>query len=76
MHFSYLIPFLLLQNQNVMAKGRRPRFEPLPRCSDCVPPDDIVAPGIGIDLTTSYATAAVRYHDGSVENLVKVGLRC
>ena len=53
--------------------GRRPRFEPLPMCPDCVPREDILAPGIGFDLTTSYATAAIRYHDGTVENLVKVG---
>lgn len=30
------------------------------------------APGIGIHFTTSYATAAIRYADGEVEDLVKV----
>jgi hypothetical protein len=31
-----------------------------------------VAPGIGIHLTTSYATAAVRYGNGTVKDLVRV----
>ena len=31
-----------------------------------------VAPGIGIQFTTSYATAAVRYHNGTIKNIVKV----
>ena len=64
---------LLLTIGHVAATGRRPRFEPLPMCLDCVPYEEIVAHGIGFDLTTSYATAAIRYHDGTVENLVKVG---
>ena len=64
---------LLLSIVHVAAVGRRPRFEPLPICLDCVPYTEIIAPGIGFDLTTSYATAAIRYHDGTVEKLVKVG---
>ena len=72
---AHTCPFfaLLLTIGHVAATGRRPRFEPLPMCLDCVPYEEIVAPGIGFDLTTSYATAAIRYHDGTVENLVKVG---
>ena len=70
----YSLPALLLLITHVAAAtGRRPRFEPLPMCPDCVPREDILAPGIGFDLTTSYAAAAIRYHDGTVENLVKVG---
>lgn len=35
--------------------GQEPgRFEPFPYCVDCVPTDQIVAPGVGFDLTTSY----------------------
>ena len=71
----YFLLALLCLNQNVVATGRRPRFEPLPVCSDCVPLEDITAAGIGFDLTTSYATAAIRFHDGSIETLAKVGLK-
>jgi len=67
-----LSTFLCLTS-NVAAMGRRPRFEPLPICEVCVPREDILAPGIGFDLTTSYGTAAIRYYDGSVETLGKVG---
>ena len=70
---TYFLPALIFLSKDAIA-GRRPRFEPLPVCSDCVSPDDIIAPGIGIDLTTSYATVAVRFHDGSIEALAKVGL--
>lgn len=69
----YSLPALLFLITHVGATERRPRFEPLPMCPDCVPRKDILAPGIGFDLTTSYAAAAIRYHDGTVENLVKVG---
>lgn len=69
----YYLPALLSLIVHVAAMGRRPRFEPLPICPDCVPRKDILAPGIGFDLTTSYAAAAIRYHDGTVENLAKVG---
>ena len=69
---SYFLSTLLFLSQDVIATARRPRFEPLPICSDCVPPEDIIAPGVGIDLTTSYATAAIRYYDGATENLAKV----
>ena len=67
------LPLLFCLILHVAAMGRRPRFEPLPICPDCVPREDILAPGIGFDLTTSYATAAIRYHDGTVKNLAKVG---
>jgi hypothetical protein len=33
---------------------RKPRFEPIKVCGDCIPRETIVAPGIGFDLTTSY----------------------
>lgn len=69
---TYILSFLLCLSAHTAAIGRRPRFEPLPRCSGCVPREDIVAPAVGFDLTTSYATAAIRYDDGSVENLAKV----
>lgn len=65
---------LLFLDISVAARGRRPRFEPLPRCPGCVSREDIVAPGIGFDMTFSYATAAIRYKDGRVQNLMKV--RC
>jgi hypothetical protein len=29
-------------------------------------------PGIGVHLTTSYAVAAIRYENGTIEDLVKV----
>jgi hypothetical protein len=60
---------LLSFGAHVAALCHRPRFEPLPSCSDCVAREDILAPGIGFDLTTSYATAAIRYYNGSLENL-------
>ncbi|KAG7005353.1 hypothetical protein G7Y79_00020g048810 [Physcia stellaris] len=41
-------------------------------CLNCVPYEQIVSPGIGFDLTTSYASAAIRYHDGTVVDLVKI----
>lgn len=34
--------------------------------------ENSVAPGIGIHLTTSYATAAIRYENGTVADLVRV----
>lgn len=64
MHGPYCIDMYVLYSASM---GRRPRFEPLPMCFDCLTPD------IGIDLTTSYATVAIHYHDGTVENLAKVG---
>jgi len=70
---TYIWSGLLCLSAHAAAMGLRPRFEPLPRCPECVPREDIVASGIGFDLTTSYATAAIRYYDGSVENLAKGG---
>ena len=52
--------------------GQPHRWEPLPKCSQCIARTDILAPGIGIDLTPSYGTAAIRYLDGSVMDLGKV----
>lgn len=69
----YALSTLLCLSAHVTAMGRRPRFEPLPMCFDCVSREDILTPDIGIDLTTSYATVAIHYHDGTVENLAKVG---
>ncbi len=67
---------LTLLTLSVLATARRrPRFEPLPICSKCVSREDILAPGIGFDLTTSYGTAAIRYYNGSVVNPWK-GLCC
>jgi len=73
---TYFLPALLCLNRDVLATARRPPFEPLPVCADCVPREDIIAAGIGFDLTTSYATAAIRFHHGSIETLAKVGLSC
>ena len=70
---THTLSALICLSDHAAAMGRRPRFEPLPICADCVPREDILAPGIGFDLTNSYATAAIRYDDGSVENLAKVG---
>ena len=69
---STLLLITLFTRQDIVTAGRRPRFEPLHVCPDCVPREDIVAAGVGFDLTTSYATAAIRFHDGSIESLVKV----
>lgn len=33
---------------------------------------DAAAPGIGVHFTTSYATAVVRYSNGTFQNLVQV----
>jgi len=48
------------------------RDEPFPHCNGCVPREKIVAPGIGFDLTTSYGTSAIRYHNGSIQQLARV----
>ncbi|KAH8585747.1 hypothetical protein B0O99DRAFT_706830 [Bisporella sp. PMI_857] len=72
---SHRYVFSLLTVSAFAATGRRPRFEPLPPCSECVSVEDIQAPGIGIDLTTSYATAAIRYYNGSLVDLGKVSLQ-
>ena len=69
---TYALSTLLCLSAHVTA-GRRPRFEPLPMCLDCVSREDILIPGIGFDLTTAYATVAIRYYDGTVKNLAKVG---
>lgn len=45
----------------------------LPTCDKCISEEDILAPGIGFDITDSYGTAAIRYHNGSVQNLARVG---
>lgn len=71
--FMLALSALLCVCAHVAAMGRRPRFEPLPKCFDCVSRQGILAPGIGFDLTISYATAAIRYYDGLVKNLAKVG---
>ncbi|PGH34118.1 hypothetical protein GX50_03081 [[Emmonsia] crescens] len=44
----------------------------LPTCDKCISEEDILAPGIGFDITDSYGTAAIRYHNGSVQNLARV----
>jgi len=44
----------LLLASAVCAQPDKPRFEPTPICDDCVPRELIIAPGIGIDLTSSY----------------------
>ena len=41
-------------------------------CSDCIPRERIVAPGIGIDLTSTYGTVAIRYHNLSVVDVGRV----
>jgi len=54
------------------ASGPRPQFEPLPKCSGCWSREDMLLPGIGFSLTTSYATAAVLFHNGSLLDVGKV----
>ncbi|KLJ11902.1 hypothetical protein EMPG_12955 [Blastomyces silverae] len=44
----------------------------LPTCDKCISKEDILTPGIGFDIADSYGTAAIRYHNGSVENLARV----
>lgn len=44
----------LLVASTVFAQPDKPRWEPIPICDDCVPRELIVAPGVGIDLTSSY----------------------
>lgn len=40
--------------------------------SDCQTGDAARILGVGLDLTTSYAVAAIRNPDGSIDNLMKV----
>ncbi|CZR67395.1 uncharacterized protein PAC_17294 [Phialocephala subalpina] len=41
-------------------------------CNGCVPRELVHAPGIGIDLSSSYGTAAIRYHNGTVIDVGRV----
>ncbi|EEH43165.2 uncharacterized protein PADG_07985 [Paracoccidioides brasiliensis Pb18] len=54
------------------AQGEDRNPEGLPICEKCVSREDILAPGIGFDIADSYGTAAIRYFNGSTENLAKV----
>ncbi|PGH08911.1 hypothetical protein GX51_00968 [Blastomyces parvus] len=45
---------------------------PRPLCSTCLTPEEVRAVGIGFDLSSSYGTAVIRYHDGSEVNVAKV----
>ena len=63
MVYTYTMSALLCLTIPVAATGRRPRFEALPMCSDCVPRENILAPGFGFDLTTAYSLF-VRGRDG------------
>jgi len=65
------LPFLLAM-ANVQGVGARGRICPLPLCDECIPRYMIYAPGIGFDLTTSYATSAIRNHNGSIDSVAKV----
>ncbi|KAH6667942.1 hypothetical protein B0J14DRAFT_642249 [Halenospora varia] len=53
--------------QDVVTDGRQ-----LPVCSECVPREFIVAPGVGIDLTSTYGTVAIRYRNHTVVDLGKI----
>lgn len=59
MHLPYLVglPFVWL----LLAKCGRGYFI----CKDCRSPEQMVAPGIGFDITHSYGTAAIRFQNGS-----------
>ncbi|KAF8853651.1 hypothetical protein BDZ45DRAFT_677536 [Acephala macrosclerotiorum] len=41
-------------------------------CNGCVPRELVHAPGIGLDLSSSYGTAAIRYHNGTVVDVGRV----
>ncbi|KLJ06072.1 hypothetical protein EMPG_10516 [Blastomyces silverae] len=45
---------------------------PRPLCSTCLTPEEVHAVGIGFDLSSSYGTAVIRYHNGSLVNVAKV----
>ena len=68
--YPYLLTLLSLGALTIA--GRRPRFETLPECSECVPIADGLELGVGIDLTTTYRTAAIQYLDDSFLSLGKV----
>ncbi|OJD18070.1 hypothetical protein AJ78_01900 [Emergomyces pasteurianus Ep9510] len=78
MFVCYRPPVLLLSlaavtfcsASSIWLDGENPGI--LPECEECIPQADILAPGIGFDITDSYGTAAVRYHNGSVANLARV----
>lgn len=71
MHILLVVVYFFLSMINVQEVAARRRCG-LPICDECVPYELIHEPGIGFDLAASYATAAVRYHDGSRENLAKI----
>ncbi|KAL3468059.1 hypothetical protein BJX64DRAFT_246807 [Aspergillus heterothallicus] len=41
-------------------------------CPECFPPGRRSAPGVGIDLTMAYATAAIHFRNGTIRDLVKI----
>ncbi|EEH07718.1 predicted protein [Histoplasma capsulatum G186AR] len=45
---------------------------PRPMCSWCMAPEEVHAVGIGFDLSASYGTAVIRYHNGSSVNVAKI----
>ncbi|CEL09574.1 hypothetical protein ASPCAL12709 [Aspergillus calidoustus] len=42
------------------------------QCPECKPPGQRSAPGVGIDLTMAYATAAMQFKNGTVRDLAKI----
>ncbi|RDL40781.1 uncharacterized protein BP5553_00760 [Venustampulla echinocandica] len=43
-----------------------------PTCDQCVPRELIVAPAVGFDLTLTYGTVAIRYHNKTVVSVGRV----
>ncbi|KAL2813981.1 hypothetical protein BJX63DRAFT_207085 [Aspergillus granulosus] len=41
-------------------------------CYECSPPGKLHAPGVGIDLTMAYATAAIHFSNGTTRDLAKI----
>ncbi|KAL4887623.1 hypothetical protein BJY04DRAFT_212652 [Aspergillus karnatakaensis] len=42
-------------------------------CAECSPPGLRTAPGVGIDLTMAYGTAAIQYKNGTTADLIRIG---
>ncbi|KAH7347077.1 hypothetical protein BKA66DRAFT_477785 [Pyrenochaeta sp. MPI-SDFR-AT-0127] len=45
---------------------------PWPKCSSCPSSEQLIAPGIGFALEMGYGTAAVRWHNGTLQPIAQV----
>ena len=66
--FFLSLAILILTCWNVSALGRPQKIPD----QHSAPGGSRTSPGVGFDLTTSYGTAAVRYHNFSIQDIGKI----